>query len=162
MRSGGASWAAAGRGNKKILIPFAENVHTLLAVEMAPALLEHFRAKALVAVVFGSGTSPTAREEELERVRETIRGVGLQAELQTIVGRGVVEGIARESLKADLILMGGRSADFLGLLFANSLTQEITERVACPVLWVKGYEERLSFWASLFQPAVREVEKTNG
>jgi hypothetical protein len=48
--------------------------------------------------------------------------------------------------------MGGRGGDFLELLLAKSLAQEITERVDCPVLWVKEYEERESFWASLWKP----------
>ena len=43
------------------------------------------------------------------------------------------------------------SGDFMELLFAKSLTREITEQVHCPVLWLKEYEERPSFWSSLFK-----------
>ena len=47
--------------------------------------------------------------------------------------------------------MGGESGDFIELLFAKSLTKEITEQVNCPVLWLKEYEERESFLASIFK-----------
>jgi len=37
-------------------------------------------------------------------------------------------------------------------LFAKSLAGEITENVNCPVLWIREYEERKSFFNSLFKP----------
>jgi hypothetical protein len=43
-------------------------------------------------------------------------------------------------------------------LLAQSLTQEITEQVNCPVLWVKEYEEMESFWVRLFKPLPEEEE----
>jgi hypothetical protein len=48
--------------------------------------------------------------------------------------------------------MGGRTGDFLELLFAKTLSQEITEQVKCPVLWLKEYQEPRSFWATLLKP----------
>ena len=57
--------------------------------------------------------------------------------------------------------MGGRSGDFLDLLLGKSLTQEITEKVDCPVLWVKEYEERKSFWAEMLK-FNHEGAKSNG
>ncbi|TRZ90961.1 universal stress protein, partial [bacterium] len=60
-------------------------------------------------------------------------------------------GIVNVSQGADLVLMGGRSGDFIDLVFGKSLTQEITEQVACPVLWVKEYEEKKSFWAEMLR-----------
>jgi hypothetical protein len=48
------------------------------------------------------------------------------------------------------------------LLLGQSLTQEITEQSACPVLWVKEYEEHRSFWNTLFTPAEKEVENQHG
>jgi len=48
--------------------------------------------------------------------------------------------------------MGGRSGDMFELLLGRSLTQEITEQSACPVIWVKEYEEREPFWKLLMKP----------
>jgi hypothetical protein len=47
--------------------------------------------------------------------------------------------------------MGGMRGGFLELLLSRSLSREVTERIACPVLRVREYEERSSFLASLFK-----------
>jgi hypothetical protein len=47
--------------------------------------------------------------------------------------------------------MGGKTGDFIELLFSKSLVREITEQVECPVLWLKEFEERESFFLSLFK-----------
>jgi hypothetical protein len=47
----------------------------------------------------------------------------------------------------------------LELLLRRSLIQEITEETECPVLWIKEYEEKESFWVSLLKPSPTEVEQ---
>jgi nucleotide-binding universal stress UspA family protein len=136
---------------RTILIPFGENIHTRLAMEIAPALADYCRAKLKVALVFERGASKTERDEKARQVREMIREYSLPASLVIIREDDILQGIVKVSRGADLVLMGGRSGDFIDLLFAKSLTQEITEQVACPVLWVKEYEERKSFWAEMLR-----------
>ena len=58
------------------------------------------------------------------------------------------------------MVMGGRTGDFLELLFAKSLVREITKNAYCPVLWVKEYEEQKSFFASLFRKQKQLTEET--
>ena len=70
----------------------------------------------------------------------------------------VVRGILQKAREADLILMAARTGDFLQLLLGKSLSREITEGAPCAVLWVKEFEERPSFLASLFKPAHEEAE----
>jgi hypothetical protein len=55
------------------------------------------------------------------------------------------------SVGHDLLVMGGKTGDFIELLFEKSLVREITEQVKCPVLWLKEFEERESFLLSLFK-----------
>ena len=136
---------------RTILIPFGANIHTRLAMEIAPALADYCHAKLKVALVFERGASQTEREEKAYQVREMIREFSLPASLVVIREGNILRGIVKVSKGADLILMGGRSGDFIDLLFGKSLTQEITEQVACPVLWVKEYEERKSFWAEMLR-----------
>jgi len=136
---------------RTILIPFGANIHTRLAMEIAPALADYCHATLKVALVFERGASKTERDEKTRQVREMIREYSLTASLVVIRERDVLQGIVNVSRDADLVLMGGRSGDFINLLFARSLTQEITEQVACPVLWVKEYEERKSFWAEMLR-----------
>ena len=57
----------------------------------------------------------------------------------------------RLSVDSDLLVMGGKTGDFIELLFSKSLVREITEQVKCPVLWLKEFEERESFFLSLFK-----------
>jgi hypothetical protein len=73
--------------------------------------------------------------------------------------KDVRQGIIQESKHADLIIMGGRSGEFLGLLFGQSLTQEITEQSASPVLWVNEYEEQPSFWTQLLNSFKKEGDE---
>lgn len=141
-----------GEGIRNILIPFGANIHTRLAAEIAPALAEYFNAKLRIVVVFEPDVPQYRRDEKIKQINEIIQENSLSASLETIIERDVLAGIVRISKDADLVLMGGRTGDFLELLLAKSLTQEITERVKCPVLWVKEYEERKSFWASLLKP----------
>jgi basic amino acid/polyamine antiporter, APA family len=136
---------------RTILIPFGANLHTRLAMEIAPALADYCCAKLKVALVFERGASPTECEEKVRQAREMIGEYALSAPLVVIRERDVLQGIVNVSRGADLVLMGGRSGDFIDLLFAKSLTQEITAQVACPVLWVKEYEERRSFWAEMLR-----------
>jgi hypothetical protein len=63
-----------------------------------------------------------------------------------------LKGILTKAKEADLVLMAGRTGDFLELLFAKTMAQEITEQVKCPVLWVKEYQEPKSLWSTLLKP----------
>ncbi|MCE5281435.1 MAG: amino acid permease [Deltaproteobacteria bacterium] len=146
---------------RTILIPFGANIHTRLAMEIAPALAEYCQAKLKVALVFASGATRTERDEKASQVREMISQYALPATLVVVREHDVLQGIVNVSRGADLVLMGGRSGDFIDLLLGKSLTQEITEQVACPVLWVKEYEERKSFWTEMFR-SPQKGETTDG
>jgi amino acid transporter/nucleotide-binding universal stress UspA family protein len=147
---------------KTVLIPFGENIHTQLAFEIAPAILDHFKCKAQVAVVFEPNTPSERRQEQIKKVQDSVISCGIPAQVTIKLDKGILEGVVLQSKKADLVIMGGRSGEFIGLLFGQSLTQEITEQSACPVLWVNEYEERTSFWKALFGPVEKEVEERHG
>ncbi len=137
---------------RTILVPFAANIHTRLAIEVAPALLEYFNAKLRVIVVIDPSSPADDRMRRIFEVNRILSDNSLPANAEPVIERDVLYGILQQSRSADLLLMGARSGDFLELLLAQSLTQEITERVKCPVLWVKEYEEKRSFWMSLLRP----------
>jgi amino acid transporter/nucleotide-binding universal stress UspA family protein len=143
---------------RNILIPYAEDIHTRLALEVAPALAEHFKSKVTLGVVLEEGVSEAISEERLQKIRERLAEYNLEGEIDVVTNDGILQGVISLSQKADLILMGGRTGDFLELLLRRSLVQEITEETDCPVLWIKEYEERESFWISLLKPSPKEVE----
>ncbi len=144
---------------KEILIPFGKDIHTRLATEIAPALIEYFNAKLRIALVLDPEIAPIEKERKINEIKKLLDENAVTAELKIVQELEVLKTIIKLSRSADLVLMGGRTGDFIELLLAKSLAQEITEQVKCPVLWVKEYEERPSFLASLFKPYKTAGEK---
>lgn len=144
---------------RTILIPFGRDVHTLLATEIAPAFLEYFNCRIRGVLVFEPDATSAQKEEREKAVRDLIAKNGLQADLKIHHDIDILQGILAEAGDVDLILMGGRSGDFVELLLGRSLAQEITEQSPCPVLWVKEYEERDPFWKLLLRPFAKPGEK---
>lgn len=144
-------------GLRNFLIPFGQNVHTRLALEVAPALVDYFRCVPHVAIVFEPEVPLQKRQEQVQELRDLLQFNKLPANLEVVNDKGVLEGVLQQSRETDLLVMGGRTGDFLELLFGQSITRDITEGAACPVLWIKEYEERASFWEVLFKPLPKEV-----
>jgi amino acid transporter len=144
---------------KNILIPYAEDIHTHLALEVAPALADYFESGVTLGVVVDPELSSAELDQRLRKVNQRLWDHGLQAKIDVVADEGILQGVVRLARKADLILMAGRTGDFLELLLRRSLIQEITEETECPVLWIKEYEEKESFWVSLLKPSPTEVEQ---
>jgi len=136
---------------KTILIPFTIDIHAMLATEIAPALIDYFNCKLKLLLVYDPETSKQEREERELKVKELINENSLSAEILIIKDADILSSIVEESKNVDLILMGGKTGDFLELLLGRSLAQEITEQSVCPVLWVKEYEEREPLWKLLLK-----------
>jgi nucleotide-binding universal stress UspA family protein len=147
---------------KDILIPFAHDIHTRLAVEITPALAEFFRCKVRIGVVDEPESRPESLEERMAKIRKLLAANSLQASISVVRNRGILQGLLQLSRTADLMVMAGRTGDFLELLLRRSLAQEITEEVSCPVLWVKEFEERPPLWTSLFRRTSKEVTANHG
>ena len=146
---------------KTILIPFSIDIHAILATEIAPALINYFNCKLKILLVYAPETTLQEREERENKVNELIKENSLLAEIIQIKNADIVTTVVKQSRKADLILMGGKTGDFLELLFGRSLAQEITEQSACPVLWVKEYEEREPLWKLLLK-SPKQLGEENG
>jgi basic amino acid/polyamine antiporter, APA family len=139
-------------GVRNILIPYGANIHTCLALEVAPAFVEYFKASVKIAVVFEYGVPKADRDAVIHDIQGIMQAHNLDAEIVVIRESDVLQVILRLSKSADLVLMGGRTAAPVELFFAASLTRQITEQVACPVLWFREYEEQVPFWRSLLLP----------
>jgi len=144
---------------KTILIPFGRDIHTLLATEVAPAFVDYFNCRIRIVLVFEPDVTTQEKEEREKAVRDLMAQNSLQADLKILHDVDILQGILAESRDVDLILMGGRSGDFLELFLGRSLAQEITEQSPCPVLWVKEYEERQPFWKLLLKPLKKPGEQ---
>lgn len=147
---------------REVFIPFAEDVHAQLALEIAPALASHFGAKSRVGVVYEPSLGPEERLQRRERLLGAMGKAGVDCELEEQTHPDVVSGVLAEARSADLIVMGGRSGDSFSLLLGRSVAREITEDAHCPVLWLREYEEKPSFWAALFAPLPGEEGSRHG
>ncbi|HAW53247.1 MAG TPA: amino acid transporter [Flavobacteriales bacterium] len=136
---------------KNIFIPFGGDIHTELAIEIAPSLAQFYNANINVGIVFSRGADIESRQLKIDQVKTLLDENNLSADIRTITDTDLVHGIVKLSEGADLMVMGGKSDDFLELLFGKSLVREITGQVECPVLWLKEYEERTTFVRSLFK-----------
>ncbi|HZY25100.1 MAG TPA: amino acid permease [Bacteroidales bacterium] len=136
---------------KNILIPFGGDIHTQLAAEIAPALKEFFNAEIRFGIVFSPKTSDEEKHNKTEQINNLLLENKISAKVVTIVDSDIVKGILKLSIDNDLLVMGGKTGDFIELLFSKSLVREITEQVEFPVLWLKEYEEREGFFFSLFK-----------
>ena len=146
-------------GIRTILIPFSHDIHTHLATEIAPAFVNYFNCKLKIAVVFEPDTPKSQKVEKLEKIKEFVHESAFTAIIEVLDGTDILHGILRLSRDVDLVLMGGRSGGLLELLLGKSLTQEITEYVKCPVVWIKEYQESESFWTSVLKPDVKTGEE---
>jgi basic amino acid/polyamine antiporter, APA family len=136
---------------KNILIPYSGNIHTLLAAEIAPAFIKFFTAELKFAVVFSPGTTNEEQEKKVDEINRLLLENKISGKVVTTIDSDILQGILKLSANNDLMIMGGKTGDFLEQLFSKSLVREITEQVKCPVLWLKEYEERRSFFLSLFK-----------
>ncbi len=143
---------------RNILIPYGEDIHTRLALEIAPALADYFESDITLGFVMDPQVSSVGHEERLYRMRTRLAEYNLSAKIEVVADEGILQGVTKMSQKSDLILMAGRTGDFLELLLRRSLIQEITEETNCPVLWIKEYEEKEPFWMTLINPGVKEAE----
>ncbi|MDD5209558.1 MAG: amino acid permease [Elusimicrobiales bacterium] len=148
------NWPERKIGN--ILIPYDSSIHTRLAAEIAPGFMEFFSAEAQVAKIFEPDVIPAERQKAIHEMQEMLKSTALKAKLTTLDDKDVLESMVDLSKKADLMIMGGRTGDFLELFLGKSLAQEITEESFCPVLWVKEYQEVIPFWSALLTNSAAE------
>jgi amino acid transporter/nucleotide-binding universal stress UspA family protein len=143
---------------RKVLIPFGTSIHTRLATEIAPALADYFEAELHVVVVFDPDIPLIERDKRIKEINQVLQENSWSVKLEVVIEKDVLKGILKQGRDADLVLMAGRTGDFLELLFAKTLSQEITEQVKCPVLWVKEYQEPRSLWTTLLKSYNRRKE----
>jgi nucleotide-binding universal stress UspA family protein len=136
---------------KKIVVPFGIDIHSRLAMEFSSVLADYFNADVTVTVVFDPMMTKAEQETRLDQVHEEVLRSTPTASVEVIRRQNVLAAVVKKSKEADLMVMGGKTGDFIELLFGASLTRRITEQAGCPVLWLREYEERVSFWSSLFK-----------
>jgi amino acid transporter/nucleotide-binding universal stress UspA family protein len=144
---------------RKVLLPFSVNVHTNLAAEIAPALIEYFGCQLTILAVIDPDDPEWAREKKIKLMHKLIGDNKLSAEIKILEERDILRGIVRESRKSDLLVMGAQTGSLLELLLGNTLAHDITEQAGCPVLWLKEYEKRETFWDWIVHPVKKEAEK---
>lgn len=139
-----------------ILVPFGDDIHARLVFEMAPDLAEYCSARLRVVAVVHPDQPQTEKDGQMQKMREVFGNKSAKIDMRVVVDKSIANGIVSQSRDVDLLLMAGRSGDFLELMFKRSLSREIKERVGCPVVWIREFEERASIWQSLFTSVQKE------
>ncbi len=137
---------------RNVLLPFSGDIHTTLAAEIAPALIDHFGCRLHLLAVLPPDLAPSDRREKTAAVQRAVRDNRLSANLVTVEAWDVVKAVQQHARHMDLLVLGAHSGGFWRLLLGRSLAQDITEQVGCPVLWIKEFEDRQPFWRSVLRP----------
>lgn len=109
------------KGIGTIMIPFGANVHTRLAMEIAPALADYFGAKLKVVIILGAEMTKREGDDRLNQVRNMMAEHDLPADIAVVREQEVLQGLVNLSKSADLFLMGGQTGDFMKLLLAKTI-----------------------------------------
>jgi APA family basic amino acid/polyamine antiporter len=149
-------------GIRNLLLPVASDVHSQLALELTPALAEHFRCTPRVIVVFEPYVPRDECFERLEHTKALAAENGLQSRIRVLHDSDVVQAVVRQSRSSDLIVMGGRAGDFVKLFFGYSVGEEVTELAPCPVLWIREFTEQPSLWSAIFSATKNQSRASHG
>jgi nucleotide-binding universal stress UspA family protein len=124
---------------------------------LAPAFIHVWPLKSLrLSETISAQSLEHEREKRIEEIKQVMQQSSLSAELEVVVEKDILAGILKHAADTDLVLMGGRTGDFFELLLSRSLTEDITEKVKCPVVWVREYEESRSLWNRILKPTKTE------
>jgi nucleotide-binding universal stress UspA family protein len=143
---------------RKVLVVYRGDAHSRLAAEMTPAILAHFGAAGRFVLPLPPDLPKAQRGRRIEELWASLQDQGIDSEAKVFAFDDIVNGIARAASKSDLVIIGGAGGGGLVLPLAASPESEIADQCRCPVLWLREYEERESFWRSLLKSYRKEAK----
>jgi len=126
---------------RRILVPYDDNLHTLLALEFARKIGIYEKAKVtLFQVSFKKDLD--VKLEKMERIMEDFSVEGFDLRPEILVGRSPAKEIIAASEKYDLIVMGASRKWVLNKFLFGSVPDRVMMEAACPVLFAKKWESK--------------------
>jgi nucleotide-binding universal stress UspA family protein len=133
---------------RRVMITATDNVHSQLAAELSPALVEKFKAELLVlhAIPADSGED----EENLAKrwVGSFIEKANLKIKSQRKILKAEkpAQAITEQVQEGDLLLMGESKGGTLEQLLFTSVPEEVAEKVSVPIIIFKRFQPRKRSW----------------
>ncbi len=133
---------------KRVVVTATDNVNSLLAAELSPALVDKFKSE--LAVLHAISRDAGAEEEAqarrwmdsfAERAKLTVKG-----ERRIVKADKPAQAIADQIHKGDLLLMGASKGGTLEQLLFTSVPEKVAERIAVPMITFKRFQPRKRSW----------------
>jgi len=137
---------------KKILVPVSGGPHSQLGLQIAQELATEWNATiTALNVQRGKGVSDSCSEfdrqsvelfqsEAMDFVRETLSGMGVEAEPRIILNTDIVKTIVRVAEDHDLIVLGASNEWFLRRRLFGSIPDQIANNASVSVLMIRSEE----------------------
>jgi len=124
---------------KKILVPFDDNAHTILAIEFAKKIsVSEGASVTLFMMSYKKNLKET--EGKMERILEDFQGDNFVIEPKIVIGRSPAKEIIKLSQEYDLIVMGASRMWVLNKFLFGSIPDRVVASSSCPVLIAKKWE----------------------
>ena len=127
---------------KRILIPFDENPHTILALEFARNI--SLATGATLTLLFVSLQNKIKEtEEKAHRLIKDISSAEMMVESKIIIGRSPSKTVIDLSSEYDIIVMGASRTWILRKFLLGAIPDRIISKAQCPVLVARKWEGTL-------------------
>jgi APA family basic amino acid/polyamine antiporter len=133
---------------KRVVVTATDNVNSLLAAELSPALVDKFKSELAVL----HAISQDAGAEEEAQARRWIDSFAQRAKLTVKGERKIVkadkpaQAIAEQIHEGDLLLMGSSKGGTLEQLLFTSVPEKVAEQTAVPMITFKRFQPRKRSW----------------
>lgn len=124
---------------QKILVPFDENPHAILALEFARKISVAEGAKVTLFMV-SYKKDFKQRQEKMEKMLRDFSSKSFTIEPKIIIGRSPAKEIIKASKEYDLIVMGASRMWVLNKFLFGSIPDRVLATASCPVLIAKKWE----------------------
>ena len=127
---------------KRILVPFDENPHTILALEFARNISLATGAT-LILLFVSLQKNLKETEEKAHRLIQDISSTGMMVESRIIIGRSPSKTVIDLSGEYDLIVMGASRTWILRKFLLGAIPDRVISKALCPVLVARKWEGAL-------------------
>lgn len=126
----------------RIIMPVEDDRNSRLALELLPAFLSRWSARAELVALNFDGIHAKSRAERLFQRLSREMPLPADAAASYVEGMDPAKQILDRIRPADLIVMGESQSGHLAHLFGSTLTDDIAQGTDRPVVFVKMYEPR--------------------
>jgi amino acid transporter/nucleotide-binding universal stress UspA family protein len=126
------------RAYENILVPFAGGPHSLLAMRVASALVDHDKGRIVLFNVALPGKPTVDIESFVDKYAQELHCPRTCVSAKYGVSREVVKTVVGESASADLVVVGATGERRLRQFAVGSIPEAVADALDCPMIMVKA------------------------